>query len=377
MIEKEGEELDTFLERWASNKYAELSASPTAHGGGGPAGLGVNEETGRFEKLDGFYVFRRSKKVSGVWTKKTFDVRDYWTADGLKQEAGYKSNACYSRRGLRYPFAQTRATLPDFSGLYRANLWFCGFELGCALDWGLASFMEREPDRVYSVIGGQGSGIGGSQDDVSSLLPSDYLSADHHYSVKVNDGFVEYAVDGELVAVYVRGRSNQSLYTGEPYVVRVVPIRIPSALTTLFELTVEDPEGTYPEYTVDITPNHFRWSSGGPTPSRTYRLYDEAASTLMTSGTYDSGASHKSHPVPVQGYDGKTLLFRADTDSVTDGLRIEVFTQEGNWRLYDAITASANELESYIISGNFPLVRIGYEPSADGASITDAEIHLQ
>ena len=73
----------------------------------------------------------------------------------------------------------------------------------------------------------------------------------------------------------------------------------------------------------------------------------------------------------------KHCFFRADTDSVTDGLRIEVFTQEGNWRLYDAITASANELESYIISGNFPLVRIGYEPSADGASITDAEIHLQ
>ena len=72
MIEKEGEELDTFLERWASNKYAELSASPTAHGGGGPAGLGVNEETGRFEKLDGFYVFRRSKKVFGSVDKKDF-----------------------------------------------------------------------------------------------------------------------------------------------------------------------------------------------------------------------------------------------------------------------------------------------------------------
>jgi len=93
----------------------------------------------------------------------------------------------------------------------------------------------------------------------------------------------------------------------------------------------------------------------------------------MTSGTYDTGTSYKSHPVPAAGFDAKAFLFRADTDSVTDGLAVEVFTQEGNWRTYLTRTYSANSLESIEPAGEFPLMRLAYEPAADGASITDAE----
>jgi len=136
------------LEQWAASKYALLASSPSVHGGGGQAGLGVNGETGRFENLDAFYVLRRYD-VSEGWTK-TYDVRDYWTQDGFKQEAGFSPTSCYSRSGLEFPFIQTRATLPDFSGLYDAGMFFCGFELGGGTDWGYASFKEIEPDIVRS-----------------------------------------------------------------------------------------------------------------------------------------------------------------------------------------------------------------------------------
>jgi len=77
------------------------------------------------------------------------------------------------------------------------------------------------------------------------------------------------------------------------------------------------------------------------------------------------------------GYDAKAFLFRADTDSVADGLGVEVLTQEGNWRTYLTRTYSANTLESIEPAGEFPLMRLAYEPSADGASITDAEVTMR
>jgi len=301
-------------------------------------------------------------------------VRDYWTPTHYKQEEGYRFNATYSRISLKYPEVLSRFTLPDTSDLYNVHFYWCGVELGGRTDWGYASFVEHENNDVIISINAQGVGL--LKNTVTSLLPSDYLSADHMYSVKVNAGFVEFRVDGELVAVYVQGETGQYLYAGEPYVVRVAPFSLPAAMPALVELSVEDPAGTYPEYTVGFNAQWYRWSSGSPAPPRTYRLYDEGASTLMTSGTYDSGTSHKSHPVPTRGYSNKTLLFQADTDSASAGLTIEVLTQEGNWRTYDSLTYSGGSLESYTISGNFPLARIGYEPSVDGASVTDAEVHL-
>jgi len=212
---------------------------------------------------------------------------------------------------------------------------------------------------------------------VTSLLPGDYLSANHLYSVKINAGFVEFAVDGDLVAVYVLGETDQTLYTGEPYVVRVLPLDLPSAMSALFELGVEDPEGTYPEYTVDINPTLVRWNSGSPTPPRTYRLYDGGADTLLTSGTYDTGTSYKSHPVPIRGYEQVNMSIRADTASVAGGLITQVLTQDGNWRTIDTYDLGANEFYYLDVNVDFPLLRVGYEPSANGASITDAEVNLR
>jgi len=120
-----------------------------------------------------------------------------------------------------------------------------------------------------------------------------------------------------------------------------------------------------------------RFSHGSPRPPRTYKLYDYESSTLLTSGTYASGVSHKSHPVPVFGWENKSFKFRADTDSVADGLVVEEYTQEGNWRTYETRTYTANDFEVITPVAEAVLMRIGYEPSANGASITDAEAVLR
>jgi len=197
------------------------------------------------------------------------------------------------------------------------------------------------------------------------------------FSVVANEGFVEFYVGNTLKGVLIPSSVDITLYENSyPYSISLVNAKIPKSMPTLLESNVKK-DGELVDEKYDIPADEFRYSEGVPCPPRNFRLYDAGADTLLTEGTYDTGTSYKSHPVPIQGYDQKTLLFRADTDSVTDGLRIEVLTQEGNWRLYDAITASANSLESYVITGDFPLVRIGYEPSADGASITDAELTMR
>lgn len=108
-------------------------------------------------------------------------------------------------------------------------------------------------------------------------------------------------------------------------------------------------------------------------PARTFRLYDDGADTLLTAGTYDTGTSHKTHPVPVLGYRDKSFKFRADTDSTADGLAVEELTQEGNWRTWTTRTYAANDYEIINPSGQAVLMRLAYEPAANGASITDAE----
>ena len=61
---------------------------------------------------------------------------------------------------------------------------------------------------------------------------------------------------------------------------------------------------------------------------------------------------------------------------MTDGLTVEMLTQEESWRTYATRSPTANDLEVINLAGRMPLVRIGYEPSADGASITDAEVTM-
>jgi len=297
---------------------------------------------------------------------------------GITQEKGYKGVTIYSRDGLRFPrlIARNPQGLPDFSDLYNADF-YMGFQLGG--DGNLATFRWKENNVMQCVI----------RDwtmvqpiEITNLLPSDYLTGETRYEVKVNRASVEFRINHVLKCVVVSAKGvlgNRITVSenSEPYSVGVFESDLPDIMPVLTSLMVEDPEGEVPEFTHLMSPGEFRWSEGSPCPPRTFRLYDWEADTLMTSGTYDTGTSYKSHPVPTAGYDGKTLLFRADTDSASDGLRVEVLTQEGNWRLYDSLTYSAGDLEYYGISADLPLVRIGYEPASDGASITDAEVQLQ
>jgi len=315
-------------------------------------------------------------------------VNDLWNEDGLHQLNG-AGTILYSKHAFRYGVQIVDGLkLPDFSaGAEDGRFWFAGFENGSRGALGITAFRARDEGHLEAHCGGGFNASGSSGLDWGSdgtwhpevlgsttYSFSDLVSDEHAYMVRRHRGFEEFYIDKELVGIIVHGGFVTSTWDNvQPYTIKSIGVTPPKAMNVLLEMAID----TQTDYTLDLTLGQMRVAEGDPTPPRSFPLYDEKADTLLTSGTYDTGTSYKSHPLPALGYGSKTLLFRADTDSVANGLRIEVLTQEGNWRLYDSLTYSANELEYFGITADFPLVRIGYEPSGDGASITDAELHLQ
>jgi len=358
------QEAEEALGKWSSSKYAALEGTSLQ-----------DEDILRGEDdLDRYFSHRITNASTNE--KEQVDIDDYWKEDDFKLPGGYKDFTVISRAKLAYPVASFRSKIPDVAN-YSIDQ---GFEYGSGQEPYHIKFTTAFDDFTVQAANRNTS----LSVKVDFARPADYDTAWHRYDYKLNQSTMEFYLDRVLRAVIVFGvgpreaGSTVVKQNTEPYSIGLFPSGFHSRAPLTFRNF--SPEGPWTFTVGDPTGRGdgvVQYHPGSPYPPRTFNLYDDAASTLMTSGTYASGVSHKSHPIPIHGYDGKTLLFRADTDSVTDGLQIEVYTQAGNWRVYDTVTASANSLESYIITGDFPLVRVGYEPSADGASITDAEVTMK
>jgi len=328
-------EAEKVLEQWAASKYAVFS-----HYSGAAS-----------NKFFGGIDYHFGGKIS-----------DQWKEDGWEVSAN-SSGSYRSRTAWEYGWLAVKTKLPDWS--YVPKECHFGFEGTRHYAFGMADFHYKNED-LYVNVGGQRV----NRQTVTGALPSDHDTAYHTYGVKVSKNMAEFFIDGEVIAVAINSTGlNFPDISYPPYMIVRSPAPFSPRLPVLFEFWNDADE----PLTVDMPRGDFGMAHGDPIPPRTYRLHDFEADTLLTSGTYDTGTSYKSHPIPVHGYNAKALLFRADTDSASDGLAVEVLTQEGNWRTYLTRTYSANSLESIEPTGEFPLMRLAYEPASDGASITDAE----
>jgi len=341
------------LSQWASSKYAILDDQ-------GLAKERLLDEDGDVHPSRA-YIGRWVPATGDEYRMKTSEIDDQWTTDGLVKPIDFDAISLYSMRTIGHGVI-TSSVQAD-SGTF-----INGFELGGFPRWGQAFYAIDVPDEVIRFAAG-GSGQH-NYVERTWALPSDYDTAYHYYSVKLTEGMAEFRIDSEVKAVALTAPVDPEYeLSGPPYDLFTTRGDIPGALPVL----VEQQGPSDSEAKTLVNPKNVRWTEDDPQPPRTWQLYDFQADTLLTEGTYDTGVSHKSHPVPVHGYDAKAFLFQADTDSVADGLAVEVLTQEGNWRTYLTRTYSADTLESIEPTGEFPLMRLAYEPSADGASITDAE----
>jgi len=354
MYEPEAEEA---LGKWSSSKYAILDDQ-------GLPKERLLDEDGNVHPSRA-YIGRWVPATGDNYRVKTSEVDDQWTPDGLVKPADFNAISIYSMRTIGHGVVTSNVQAD--SGVF-----INGFELGGFPRWGQAFYSIDVPDGVIRFAAG-----GSSQHNYVErtwALPSDYDTAYHYYSVKLMEGMAEFRIDSEVKAVALTAPMDPEYeLSGPPYDLFTTRGDIPGALPVL----VEQQGPSDSEAKTLVSPKDVRWVEDDPQPPRTWQLYDFQADTLMTSGTYDTGTSHKSHPVPIKGYDAETLLFRADTDSVAGGFRVEVLTQEGNWRAIETYDYTAGDSWYANITAEYPLVRIGYEPSADGASITDAELSMR
>jgi len=356
------------LEQWAASKYALFDRRGTI----------TWEELLKMEEkhnvvLDRVYNsrLRTENAQQGVSTD------DYWSVTGLAEgEMDLPAElafGAYTKPTLPYGYVRYTGEMPDPTDVTDRHF-IIGFELGGGGE--LLCFELRESGGSYvGYLEGRGkNALGLQRTEITTNLPGDLFTATHNWNLIVNEGFVEMYIDGSLRGVLLFGGENRSVVKSNtaPYSIGRIGGKPPTNMPGIVEAFMNGETWKPP-----VAPTEIRWSSGDPTPSRTYRLYDDEADTLMTSGTYAAGAVHYSHPVPVKGYGKKTLAFRADTATASGSpLETQVYTQDGSWRTIDSYDLGVDEFYHLDIDVDFPLVRVGYEPSADGASITDAEVNL-
>ena len=299
---------------------------------------------------------------------------DYWTQDEyIYPYAGYvtcPSNlhavAIYSKRAFRYPSLSVRAILPNLTTYVSpfARV-YIGVENGAAGGNGLASFRLRRPAEFIAYLS---NFVTTRLVDISSLLPADYDTVRHNYTIELTKSMAVFYVDG-VVAAYglITPNSFFAAIAPPPYGLFSIETPISPAQTAFMEV-VGFGEGITQ---LGVAPYDFRVSDGDPLPPRVIRLYDAGTTDLFAGLTIAVG-SETSHPFPIFGYDS-TVHFQATTAGT---LTIQVLTQTNNWRTYASPAVAANTLLSSIIGGQGVLARVTFTPTAFPSTISEAEVVL-
>ncbi|MFC2000786.1 hypothetical protein ACFLXE_08575 [Chloroflexota bacterium] len=202
--------------------------------------------------------------------------------------------------------------------------------------------------------------------NIANFLPSDYNTYPHCYSVKVNKNNVMAFIDEELVAVMLLG-----LPVAIPETENVSPYAIGSVSAPYsaapFMLGLEGDAQT-----ITMGPlyeNSPLAMDGDPITPYQFPMYNVGTSSRWSSQS--TSTAIVSHPIPVWGYERKTLFFLSDAAGTLD---IEVYVG-GGWRVYESRSVTADDLFIHTLDDEVPLARCTYTP-AGTATITVGEWYL-
>jgi len=352
------QEAEEALGKWSSSKYALLDATSIGH-----------TILRAFGPENFFTVRVRDPDGNGSFP----DVGDYFYYDPdkdnlvLKAPENYQQIYLITRRAYTNPYLSYRMKFPDVWDPDKTTI-YSGLERGTAgelIGWthGKTSLVAND-----QCPGGTG------WYHVDFAVPSDVTTM-NRYMIRVGHNWWERWVNENRATHSVGATGLEQQIAGPPYTLATGPVASPTGQIRAF-WEIRNNNG-FPN-TLELEFDDFNYAESTPSPiPGQWPLYDWQADTLLTSGTYDTGTSYRSHPVPIQGKEGITVAIRADTASVADGLKTQVLTAEGNWRTIDTYTLGANEFYYLDVNVDFPLLRVRYEPSGDGASITDAEVSVR
>lgn len=331
--------------------------------------------------LDAYFLTRVSD-LNGVWS--SAPTSQYWKQLDYKSPyrgefrvpANLQGVATYSRYAFRYPRIAVSAVLPAFTlpqNETSRELWI-GLEDGgaghiCAFRLYKTSTVDNKLYAFLSTL----KAINLQDNDVSSLRPSDWSTAAHTYQIALTKNLALFMIDSKIVHIGVLAQGITPAKVREnvpPYGVSIYPY-IPRRVTTLLEVLVGRSVPTE-DVVANISLYGFRVNEGNEVEPLALPLYIDSTNTKLAGYSVSSG-SVTSHPIPIWGYENKTIYFMANQAGT---LSIQIYTLSGNWREYDSVSVTAGKLLYYKITGDALLARVVYTPSTYPATINEAEADM-
>ncbi len=302
-----------------------------------------------------------------------------WSFEGmLTLPRNRRAVSAYSRRAFDYPQLCVWAKLPNLLRVGNESIvdYYLGIEHGAMFFNGILSFTLRTDatatNRLMCLVGSLDAF---THVNIDVNKPSDFSTAYHVYRILHSKNLTVFTIDNKPVLFVIPSEFGGAVKVKEnvlPYSVVLTGV-LPRTLTTLLEINaIERSAEATSDIVAPISPYRFRVSNGHEILSLRLPLYKEDTNTLFTGKIVNSGIL-VSHPFPVFGYAGKTIIFRAN---VTGDLVIETYTKAGNWRTYDALSYSANNNFIYNMAGNIVLARLKYTPASYPATVAEGEIIL-
>jgi len=308
-----------------------------------------------------------------LYTGYDIDLSQYWGSTQLTIPPNTNYLSIYSRRGIAYGYVVGNAILPDLAGQGYddyANVWI-GFELGGGLLYGIASwrYVKFTTNKLFAHVGGSGNYYSVEQ---TISLPSNYLTAQHAYWVKVNKHQVWYGIDNRIRAIAILAKSgiSQQLYNNtQPYSIFIMPNYIPETQHTLLELGDFKKSGVLVGGSVSMGWGSYRFAEGDPIPPLTLPLYIAGQDTVLAGQSISSG-SITSHAIPTFGYKEWELLIDANQGFT---VQLQYLGLSGNWRTFDNYSSPTGSNRIHLLVDEpMILAQVVITPSAYPMTINDA-----
>lgn len=328
---------------------------------GGPGAVGVGQQ---------------SIKASEVWRGAVFNALGVAVDGSLSPPATYNGRGVYavglySKRFYNWLIVRCRLPLLPVNN---QSCWL-GFEDDYQL--GGASLLQytRNGGVPYLLRAWVGSMFLTSAPEIQAFLPGvwpdDYQNNLHVYAIGVFKSRSEVWIDSILRAVILNNTPTAAaIINGPPYTIIYSPSPFSTRMSALLECHNR-------EVTLNwaVNPSEVRIQNTDPHPPRTYRMYRTGTGTLLAGYTIPAPGptTEISHPVPVLGYDVKTILFQATTAGTLD---ILIQSQSNNWRTYHSVPVVANTLLDYQMFGRNVNMRVDFTPTVYPSTISDAEVTM-
>jgi len=270
----------------------------------------------------------------------------------------------YSKRAFNYGQISVKTKLPNMTG-YPSGAWiFFGFESGWAAGNGLVAFMWNTSNRLLAMLVTPFWEKQRSV-DVTSMLPIDYQTNYHVYTVKLNKNMAVFYIDNIVVAYgLIMPNAFFNPINPPPYGLFSIETNIASSQLALIEIG-----GRGMTLNLDLPYYNVRINDGDPLPPQAINLYQAGTNTLLANLSISTG-SVTSHPIPTFGYREWELFIDANQDFT---VQLQYLGLSGNWRTFDNYSSPTGSNRIHLLVDEpMVLAQVVITPSAYPMTINDA-----